>query len=84
MFAQPVALRHAQVVTDRGIAATVRYANTVLSVDTQPVAGLQLSSVHRLPSLQFGGGPPPQMPPPHVSDVVHASLSSQATTFATA
>ena len=34
MFTQPVALRHAQVVTDRGIATTVRYGTTVLSVDT--------------------------------------------------
>ena len=39
MFAQPVALRHAQVVTDGGVAATVRYGTTVLSVDTAPRPG---------------------------------------------
>ena len=44
----------------------------VLLVLTQPVAGLQLSSVHTLLSLQFGGGPPTQEPPLQVSLVVHA------------
>ena len=39
MFAQPVALRHAQVVTDRGIATAVRYGTNVLSVDTAPRPG---------------------------------------------
>lgn len=39
MFAQPVALRHAQVVTDRGIATAVRYGTNVLSVDTAPSPG---------------------------------------------
>src|SRR5206468_7220932 len=43
----------------------------------QPVAGLQVSSVHRSASLQLGGGPPTQAPPPQVSPVVHALPSSQ-------
>jgi hypothetical protein len=38
----------------------------------QPVPGLHASSVHTLPSLQFGAGPPAQLPPLHVSPVVHA------------
>ena len=44
---------------------------------THPVAGLQLSSVQTFPSLQFGAGPPTQLPPLHVSLVVHALPSSQ-------
>jgi hypothetical protein len=44
---------------------------------TQPVAGLQLSVVHGLPSLQFGAEPPWQVPPPHTSFVVHAFPSLQ-------
>jgi hypothetical protein len=44
----------------------------VLFVCAQPVAGLHESSVHGLPSLQIGGGPPRQVPPLQVSDVVHA------------
>jgi hypothetical protein len=44
----------------------------LLLVLTQPLAGLQLSSVHTLLSLQFGGGPPRQEPPLQVSLVVHA------------
>jgi hypothetical protein len=50
----------------------------VLSTWTQPVAGLQLSSVHTFPSSQFGGGPPLQVPPPQVSAVVQAEPSSHA------
>jgi hypothetical protein len=49
---------------------------TVLLVFTHPVAGLQLSSVHTLPSSQLGAGPPTQDPPEQVSFVVHALLSS--------
>jgi hypothetical protein len=49
----------------------------VLLVWTQPVAGLQLSSVQALLSLQFGAGPPWQLPAPHVSAVVQALPSSQ-------
>jgi hypothetical protein len=49
----------------------------VLLVWTQPVAGLQLSSVHALSSLQLGAGPPWQLPAPHVSAVVQALPSSQ-------
>jgi hypothetical protein len=37
-----------------------------------------MSSVQTLPSLQTGGGPPLQTPPPQVSPVVQASPSSQA------
>src|SRR6266481_1479572 len=42
---------------------------------TQPVASLQESVVQALPSLQFGGGPPTQLPPLQVSLVVQALLS---------
>src|SRR6185436_13327207 len=49
---------------------------SVLFVCVQPVAGLQPSSVQGLLSLQFGAGPPWQVPPPHVSVVVQASPSS--------
>jgi glyoxylate utilization-related uncharacterized protein len=38
----------------------------------QPVAGLQASLVQTLPSLQFGAGPPTQVPPAQVSLVVQA------------
>jgi hypothetical protein len=49
----------------------------VLSVWTQPAGppsatGLQESSVQGLLSLQLGAVPPLQVPPPHVSFVVHA------------
>jgi hypothetical protein len=44
----------------------------VLFVWTQPFAASQESSVHGLLSLQFGAGPPLQVPPPHVSFVVQA------------
>jgi hypothetical protein len=49
----------------------------VLFVKTHPLAGLQLSSVHTLPSLQTRGGPPLHVPPPQVSLVVQALLSLQ-------
>jgi hypothetical protein len=49
----------------------------VLFAFTQPVAGLQESSVHELLSLQLGAGPPLQVPPPHVSFVVQAFPSLQ-------
>ncbi len=39
MFAQPVALRHAQVVTAEGLATSMRYGTSVLSVDTAPRPG---------------------------------------------
>jgi hypothetical protein len=42
----------------------------VLSSCTQPVIGLQLSSVHWLPSSQLRAGPV-QFPPEHVSGPVH-------------
>jgi peptidoglycan hydrolase-like protein with peptidoglycan-binding domain len=49
----------------------------VLLVWTQPVAGLQESSVQGLLSLQSGAGPPLQVPPPQTSPVVQAFPSSQ-------
>src|SRR5436190_474296 len=49
--------------------------DTVLFAWTQPVAGLQESSVQTLPSFQFGATPPTHLPPAHVSFVVHASPS---------
>src|SRR5437762_14080323 len=50
----------------------------VLLVWTHPVAGLQLSLVQGLPSLQSGAGPPTQRPPPVGSLVVQALPSSPA------
>jgi hypothetical protein len=41
------------------------------------LAGSQESSVQGLLSLQFGAGPPWQLPRPHVSPVVHALPSLQ-------
>ena len=49
----------------------------VLSTCAQPLAGLQLSSVQRFPSLQSGAGPPTQDPPEQVSLVVQAFPSLQ-------
>jgi hypothetical protein len=51
--------------------------DAVLLVCTQPLAELQLSSVHTLPSSQFRGAPPTHAPEAHVSCVVHAFWSSQ-------
>jgi len=51
----------------------------VLFAFTQPIAGLHESSVHTLPSLQCGGGPPTHTPDEHVSAVVQALPSSQLT-----
>ena len=50
----------------------------VLLVNTHPVAGLQLSVVHTLLSLQTSGAPEWQVPPAHVSPEVQAFPSSQA------
>jgi len=46
-----------------------------LLVCVQPLLGLHPSVVQTLPSSQFGAGPPTQLPPVHVSFVVHALLS---------
>jgi hypothetical protein len=51
----------------------------VLLACVQPVAGLQASSVHTLPSSQFGAAPPTQTPPEHVSPEVQALPSLHAT-----
>jgi hypothetical protein len=51
----------------------------VLFVFTQPLTGSHESSVHTLPSSQFGGNPPTHAPLPQVSLVVQASPSSHAT-----
>ena len=50
----------------------------VLFVWTQPVTGLQESSVQPLASLQSRAGPPAQAPPLQVSDVVQAFPSLHA------
>ena len=50
----------------------------MLFVKTQPVAGLQLSSVHALLSLQTLALPGWQLPPPLVSPTVQAFPSVQA------
>ena len=50
-----------------------------LSTFSQPVAGLQKSSVQTLPSLQLGGGPPTHEPKAQVSLVVHALPSLHVT-----
>jgi hypothetical protein len=44
----------------------------VLFVKTQPELGLQVSVVQPFPSLHTSGVPGWQLPPPHVSPVVHA------------
>src|SRR5213078_4013955 len=49
----------------------------VLFVCTQPVDGLQVSSVQTLPSSQLGGAPPTQRPPLQASLVVQALPSLQ-------
>src|SRR2546428_10823874 len=50
----------------------------VFDVFTQPVAGLQASSVQTLPSLQLSAAPPTQTPPAQVSAVVQAFPSLHA------
>lgn len=57
------------------VQALLSLQGLVLLTCTQPLAGLQESSVHPFPSSQFGGGPGMQLPPAHVSFVVHASPS---------
>jgi hypothetical protein len=54
----------------------------VLAALAQPVAATQLSSVHGLPSLQFGAAPPTQTLAAHLSLVVHALPSSQLAVLA--
>src|SRR5438876_11080289 len=49
----------------------------VLLTWTQPVEGLQVSSVQRLPSSQVGAGPPTHRPPLQASFVVQALPSLQ-------
>jgi hypothetical protein len=58
--------------------AFVSLHGPVLFVCTHPLPGLQLSSVHTWPSSQSSGTLPAHVPPPHTSDVVHASPSSHA------
>ena len=55
----------------------------VLAVKTQPLAGLQLSSVQGLLSSQTGAEPPTQALAAQVSLVVQASPSSQLAVLAT-
>src|SRR5436305_187463 len=50
---------------------------SVLPPWTQPAAGSHESSVQRFPSSQLGGGPPVQVPPAQVSEVVQALPSLQ-------
>jgi len=52
--------------------------DAVLFVKTQPVAGLQLSEVQTLLSLQVTAAPPWHVPPAQTSPAVHAFPSSQA------
>src|SRR6266481_4417480 len=58
------------------VQALLSLQGSVLLTCVHPVAGLQPSSVQTLPSLQFGGGPPTQLPPLQVSLVVQALSSS--------
>ena len=53
----------------------------VLLVCVQPLEGSHPSSVHGLPSLQSGAGPPTQLPPLQMSLVVQALPSSQGALF---
>lgn len=57
--------------------------NSVFTVKTQPLALLQLSSVHKLPSLQASKLPAAHSPNVQMSPEVHALLSSQGKLFAT-
>jgi hypothetical protein len=50
---------------------------TSLLAEEHPLAGSQLSSVHKLPSSQSGGRPPTQAPALQLSPVVQALPSSQ-------
>jgi hypothetical protein len=52
-----------------------------LLVCVQPLLGLHPSVVQTLLSSQFGAGPPTQLPPEHVSPVVHALPSLHAVPF---
>ena len=54
------------------VQALLSLQEAVLLACVQPVAGLQASFVHTLPSSQLGAAPPTQVPPLHVSLVVHA------------
>jgi hypothetical protein len=56
----------------------------VLFVHTQPVAGAHVSSVHRLPSVQFRTPVGVHVPAVHTSPVVHALPSSQSSVLFTA
>ena len=55
----------------------------VLLVNLQPRSGSQLSSVHGLPSAHASNCPPTQLPPLHLSNVVHTLPSSQGPVPAT-
>src|SRR5262245_53828694 len=55
----------------------------MLLVKTQPVAGLQVSSVQALPSLQTTGAPARHAPPPQTSPVVQALPSLQGEVLST-
>jgi len=48
-----------------------------MGVCWHPVALLQLSAVHALPSSQTSGVPETQLPPAHVSIPSHAAVSAQ-------
>jgi hypothetical protein len=54
---------------------------TVFGAFTQPLAGLHVSSVHTLPSLQFGAVPAWHDPPPHTSAPLQALPSEHETVF---
>src|SRR5262249_56727105 len=54
----------------------------LLLVCTQPVAGLQPSVVHELPSSQLTAGPGWHVPPPQASGAVQAVASSQGAVLA--
>jgi hypothetical protein len=58
------------------------HVTAVVSVNTQPTAGTQVFAVQTLLSSQIGGGPPLQVPPPHVSPVVQKFPSSQVAVLA--
>jgi len=53
----------------------------VLLMNSHPVAGLQVSLVQALPSMQGNGAPPTQVPDAQVSPVVQASPSLHGNVF---
>src|SRR5438445_44583 len=79
----PVTWRAPTVAVSAVVEALPSLDGRVFGAFTQPLAGLQESVVHTLPSLQLSGRPPTHTPPAHVSAVVHAFPSLHGRVFGT-